>query len=282
VLIAPSVEILDISVNSFRSARFDSVQEKAIFVVTIRANDASMVRGDADSYKGSYKERIEAVLDFHAKAMFPDCEVHLEIDGPNTGSVERMIPVEQLTRVGRLSSASPIVETARRFSIPDVLIRGRHFIAPSPAIALYLDSLLQKEPIRTALDLFGGTGLTAAVLCAKGNPERVKVVEKERAHLEKMKEHLKDRRVEFFLGDSFSCKLGRYDLVVADPYYEDAMRFLALRLDAVLESARVFLFVPGKVEDLRWNAEIERKLRSTGSTVHKWDAFGQVLFDVRK
>jgi hypothetical protein len=282
IVIAPGVEIVDISVTSFRSPRFDSFQAKTTFVVTIATNDASMVRGEPAFYKGSYKERIEAVLDFHAKAMLPDCDVHLEIDGPNQGSVERMIPIDLLTSSGRLSGASPIVETARRFSIPEILLRGRHFIAPSPTIALYLDSLLQKEPVRTALDLFGGTGLTAAVLCTDGNPDRVRVIEKERAHLEKMKEHLKDKRVEFVLGDSFSCELGRYDLVVADPYYEDAMRFLDMRLDAILDSARVFLFVPGKLEDVGWNAEVESKLRSAGTTVRKWDSFGQVLFDVRK
>jgi hypothetical protein len=55
-----------------------------------------------------------------------------------------------------------------------------------------------------------------------------------------------------------------------------------MRLEAVLNSARLFLFVPGKLEDVGWNAEVEQKLRSSGATVLKWDSFGQVLFDVRK
>jgi hypothetical protein len=282
VVVDPSVEIYDVSVASFRSSRFDSFQMRTIFIVCITTSDASMVRGEPSLYKGSYKERIEGALDYYAKSILADCEVHVEIDGPNHGSVERMIPVDLLTSSGRLSSTSPIVETARRFSIPEILVRGRHFIAPSPTIASYLESLLEEEPVGTALDLFGGTGLTAAVLCSEGNPDRVRVVEKERSRLEKMKEYLKDQRVEFVLGDSFSYDFDQYDLVVADPYYEDAMRFLDARLDEILQKTRIFLFIPGKIEDICWNVEIERKLRRACTTFRKWDAFGQVLFDVRK
>lgn len=281
VILSPQVEIADVSVTSLWSPRFDSQRERLVFVVRLQTNDAAMVRGDINAYKGGYKERIEAVLDFHAKEMYPDCEVHVEIDGPNTNSVERLIPVVQLIAADRLTDGSPIVETARRFSIPDVLIRGRHLIAPSPTIASYIEHLSSQERFQSALDLFGGTGLAAKAFLAGDTMKSVTVVERNPAHLEQMKTHLKDKRVEFVLADAFNYEFRRFDVIVADPYYEDAMNFLELRLDAVLKNARVFVFVPGKLEDIRWNNEIDQKLRSAGSKVQRWDAFGQVLFDVR-
>jgi hypothetical protein len=281
IVVVPDVCIENISVRCFRSARFDSSQERTTFVVCIHTNDAPMVRGDSNLYKGSYKERIEAVLDFRAKSLLPKSDVHLEINGPETGSVERLVPTHRLIRAGTIAQNSPIAETARLFSIPDILIRGRHLIAPSPTIADYLAGLVQKERIKTAIDLFGGTGLVATVLCKLGNPTRVTVVERENKTLDRMKEHLKDERVNFVHGDAFDYQFGVYDLIVADPYYEDAVGFLKKRLDAVLNSTRIFLFVPGKIEDVAWNYEVERELKRGGTDVVKFEKFGQVLFDVR-
>lgn len=281
VVVAPDVQIRNVSVEYLRTARFDNVQEKPIFIVSVHTNDSTMVRGDPNLYKGSYKERIEGTLDFYAKELIPSCEVHLDIYGPNKRSVERLISVAELMQAGRLSAESPIIETAHCFSMPDILIRGRHIIAPSPTVANYLELLLKTETISSALDLFGGTGLTAKAICSVGNPERVTVVERDPAHMERMRRHLSDERVKFVLGDAFEYKFSEYDLIVADPYYEDAIRFLDLRLGDIINSSRIFVFVPGKIEDLRWNNEVEQLLKRTGARVKRWQCFGQVLFDVR-
>src|SRR5207249_379515 len=111
VVIAPEVRIEKISVECLRSPQFDSFHEKVIFVVRVHTNDASMVRGDSNAYKGSYKERIEGLLQGHAEALVPDCLVHLEIEGPSTDSVERLIAIDELIGSGRLNDNSPIVKT---------------------------------------------------------------------------------------------------------------------------------------------------------------------------
>jgi 16S rRNA G966 N2-methylase RsmD len=280
IIIDPEVDIQDVSVRSVHSARFDSFRDKRIFIVDIKTNDSSMVRGDSNQYKGSYKERVEGALDSYAKSVDPEFEVHVEIEGPSTRSVERFVRVEDLIDSGRISEHSPIVQTARRFGIPGILIRGRHLIAPSPTIAAYLDSLSQKGAFRNVLDLFGGTGLAARVLCERANPDRVTVVEQNRARLERMKEYIKDDRVEFINGDAFTYQIKASDLILADPYYEDALRFLDAQLDAIVNNAKLFVFVPGDVQDIRWNNEVEERLRKTGASVQKMEKFGQVLFEV--
>ena len=280
IIIDPEVKVSGVSVRSISTTRFDSFQERYVFIVQIDTNDASMVRGDPNQYKGSYKERIEGALDVFAKSVNPNYEVHVEIEGASTESVERFIRIEDLIASGRISEQSPIVETARRFDIPSILVRGRHLIAPSPTIAAYLESFLQNENVRSVLDLFGGTGLAARVLCERGNPQKVTVVDNSRSQLAQMREYIKDDRVELVNADAFTYQIEQCDLVLADPYYEDALRFLDAQLDTIIRKARFFVFVPGDVQNVSWNRSVEERLRQTGAMVQKWDKFGQVLFNV--
>jgi 16S rRNA G966 N2-methylase RsmD len=281
IIIDPGVKVTSVSVRSICTPRFDSFRGKDVFIVEIVTNDASMVRGDPNRYKGSYKERIEGALDLYVKSVNPNYEAHVEIDGATTDYVERFIRIEDLIASGRISEQCPIVETARRYGIPSILVRGRHLIAPSPTIAAYLESFLQDESVRTVLDLFGGTGLAARVLCERGNPQKVTVLDNSRSQLEQMRKYIKDDRVEFVNADAFTYQINECDLVLADPYYEDALRLLDAQLDTIIRKARFFVFVPGDIENVSWNRSIEERLRQTGARVEKWDKFGQVLFNVQ-
>ena len=51
-------------------------------------------------------------------------------------------------------------------------------------------------------------------------------------------------------------------------------------MDVQPQKRKTFVFVAG-VEDVRWNMKLNRNLQSSGSKVHKWDSFGQEVFDVR-
>ncbi len=281
LIVDPAVEIGNISVLRLDAPRFQSWSEITTFVVTVSTNDSSALRGDCNRYKGSYKERIEGALDYYAKTTYGECDVHLEIIGPAARSVERLILAETMVSSGKLHADSPIIQTARRFSIPDILVRGRHLIAPSPALATYLERIMGQTKIYTALDLFGGTGLTASVLCCGTDLNRITVVENVEKHYLRMGEHLTDPRVNLVHGDAFKYLVSKYDLIVADPYYEDAIEFLHNRLNAIMDATRIFLFVPGKIEDIQWNEEVYEILARTGCAVLKTALFGQVIFDVR-
>jgi hypothetical protein len=283
VIVDPAVRVLDISIESFFSLRFDLETEKLLIIVNVKTNDPSMLRGDTDRYKGSYKERVEGILEFYARRSFPDSEVYLEIDGPETSSVQRLIPVGDFLKSGRLAHSSPIVRVAQSFSMPYILVRGRHFIAPSPAIAQYLTKLANRPeiPAKTVLDLFGGTGIAAKILCKVGDPDRVVVVEKDPDAVRKMKEHILDPRVELTLADALTYPINEsFDIAIADPYYEDVVKFLQRKLEAIFSHTKLLVLVPGNVGDTVWNAEVERILKSSGLRIGKFIAFGQVILEV--
>jgi len=283
IIIDPGVQVVDVSVDSTASLRFDSSVEKLLITVRVQTNDSSMLRGDPDSYRGSYKERVEGILDFHAKKILTNSEVYLQIDGPAPPSVQRLIPVVEFLESARLSDTSPIVKTAQSYSIPYILIRGRHYIAPSPAMAQYLAEFLHRSGPRAkrVLDLFGGTGLAAKIMCSLGRPDRVVVVEKDADALRKMREHVLDRRVEMILGDAFAYQINEpFDVVIADPYYEDVIRLLNEKLNSILARTDVLVLVPGNVGDVIWNSEVERVLASSGVHIKKFAAYGQAIFEV--
>jgi 16S rRNA G966 N2-methylase RsmD len=283
VIIDPRVKILEISVESVFSPRFDSRTEKLLLIVHVKTNDAAILRGDQNSFKGSYKERVEGILDFHAKRIIDSSEVYLDIDGPDELSVQRLIPVSEFLESGQLSDKSPIIETAHSFSIPYILIRGRHFIAPSPAIAQYLKNILANSTfkVKRVLDMFGGTGLAAKILCKLGEPDRIVVIERDFEALQKMNEHIRDPRVEIIQGDAFTYKIEEsFDLVLADPYYEDVLAFLEQRLMHIFARTKLLMLVPGNVGNVRWNNEVEKMLAIARLIVRKYTAFGQVILEV--
>ncbi len=283
VIIDPDVKILDISVDSMLSPSFDSAIEKLFLIVHVKVNNSSMIRGDENRYKGSYKERVEGILDFHAKNIIPNTEVFLDIDGPDGLSVQKLIHIDDLLKKGQLSETSPIIVTARTYAIPYILIRGRHFIAPSPSIAQYLTSIINGSTVKVKriLDMFGGTGLAAKVLCKLGAPDRIVVLEKNLDALQKMREHILDPRVEFIRGDALTYEFAEsFDLILADPYYEDVLDFLKKRLVEIMARTKLLMLVPGNVENVRWNNEVEKMLIDAGLSVGKYAVYSQVILEV--
>jgi hypothetical protein len=285
ILLDPSVKVFGVDVSEFSTARFGSEEPARYYIVSLDTNDASMRRGAARSRKGSYKERLEGVLDAHAKRYAPSNSVHVEIRGPESNSVERIIPIPEILRSGKVPKTAPIVRTAERYGISYIQIRGRHLIAPSPAIAQFLEhyGVEKAAEIKTVIDLFAGTAVASKVLCRVGNPEHVVVVENDPVKLENSKVHLSDKRVEFALGDAMVYPFPqRVDLLVADPYYEDVERFLHLRLKSMARHVTNFILVPGDVQDRVWNARMSDLIRGAGYAITEHSLYGQVILEARR
>jgi 16S rRNA G966 N2-methylase RsmD len=282
IVLDPEVRILGVDVEEISSSRFDLESLRKSYIVTIRTNDASMVRGKARSLKGSYKERIEAILDNRAKELDSQSGVFVEILGPESSNVERLVPIADMIRARKLTENSPIVRAAKENAIPYIQIRGRHLIAPSPAIASFLSSFgsAHRENIKTVLDLFAGTAVATKVLCRVANPEKIVVLDNDAAKIENCKRHITDKRVEVVRGDAMNYKFSeQVDLVVADPYYEDVEEFLSRQLKAMARVARILLLVPGNVEDRAWNGRMTNILESTDYRTMQHALFGQVILE---
>ena len=282
ILLDPSVRIFDIEVIPLTSSRFDSAEPKTNYLVSIKTNDASMVRGRARSLKGSYKERLEAILDNYAKHATIPATVFVEIRGPESNSVERLLLISELILAGNLSSFSPIVRAAERNDIKYIQIRGRHLIAPSPAIAEFLESYIQdhKRHVRSVLDLFAGTAVATKVICRVGEPQNVVVVDNDQAKIEHCRRHVSHSSVQFSITDAMTYPLTEpIDLVVADPYYEDVEEFLNRQLGSITRFAQTFLLVPGNIEDRVWNDRIVTLLERAGFIVTDHALYGQVILE---
>jgi hypothetical protein len=285
IVLDPAVRILGVTVAEFESPRFGSAEAKPYYIVSIETNDASILRGAARSLKGSYKERIEGLLDIHVKQVNPSASVYVEIRGPESNSVERLVPLRDMLRAGRLSKSSPIVRIAEQYDIGYIQIRGRHLIAPSPAIAEFLarrtDEHLGKW--RTVVDLFAGTAITTKVLCRLAKPDRIFVVDNDPVKLNNAEIHVRDPRAIFLLEDAMTYKFPpKTDLVVADPYYEDVEKFLRLQLRNMAENVGSLLLVPGNVENELWNARMSRLVSDAGYVVAEHSLYGQVIIYATK
>lgn len=282
ITLDPGIRILNVEVESLISARFGFEKPERYYLVSIDTNDASMLRGKARSLKGSYKERLEGILDHYAKRLDPTTSVFVEVRGPESNSVERLIPLPEMMLTGKLSDASPIVRAAKANQIQYIQIRGRHLIAPSPAIAEFLETYGRNKAadIRSVVDLFAGTAVATKVLDRVAHPERVTVVENDPAKLENCRRHVRNPVVEFLLADAMSYSFeNRVSLVVADPYYEDVEEFLKRQLKKMAARVDSLLLVPGNVEDRIWNDRMARMLRQAGYQVQEHALYGQVILE---
>jgi 16S rRNA G966 N2-methylase RsmD len=241
-----------------------------------------MLRGAAHSYKGSYKERVEGVLEYFLRKSDRNAHAHLDIVGPESASVERLVPIQELVNSRKISSKSPVAETAKTFDIDYALIRGRHLIGPCPAVAAVIKNLAKREKIRTVLDIFAGTGVASKVAAATRKLDKISVVENDPLKVARMRSHMKGIPVEFETCDALEYEIKRpYDLVVADPYFEDTLRFLESQLDSIKERARIFVLVSGGVYDSSWNHKITLRLKKAGLVVRRHHRFGEVILVAR-
>jgi ribosomal RNA adenine dimethylase len=283
ITLAPSIEIGDIDLEVLRSPRFDSEKPTTSYVITVNTNDATMVRGAVASYKGSYKERIEAVLDHVVREVDPNGHAYVNISGPESETVDRLLSIRSLVDAKKLLPTAPIVRTAKENGIDYVQVRGRHLIAPSPAIADFIEQYVFRHPdeTRTVADLFAGTAVATRVLLRRANPQKIVVIDNDPQKIRRIRKQLQDSRVTILQGDALRWSIGKFDLAIADPYYEDVFEFVDKQIENIRRKVRVLILVPGNVEDRTWNASVQERLESSHFTVFSHEMYGQVILEAK-
>ena len=285
IIVDPPVRIKRVSVVRSDRRGCRHTDSETCLIVRVFTNDASMLKGAAQAYKGSYKERVEGAIDFFVRAANPAAHAHLEIIGPESLSVERLVPIKKLLQFGKLGPRSPIAIAGQSYGINYCLIRGRHLIGPCPAVSVVLRRLLsrEKENIRTVLDIFSGTGLATKVVCLHGHPKEVTVIDNDERKISRMKSHMGSLPVQLKVADAFQYQFEKeYDLVVADPYFEDSLGFVDRKIGEIVTRAKIFVLVSGATQDATWNRRVRRKLIDAGMKVKKYSEFGETVFVARK
>jgi 16S rRNA G966 N2-methylase RsmD len=278
-----NVKILGIDNIVVTTSTFASSRPRRLYVFQIRTNDATYVRGDSNLFKGGYKERVEAVADMLVKEVEPEASAHIEILGPESESPDRLIALESLIESGRLDEKSPLTLTARRFGLTKALVRGRHLIGPSPALASFVRTILQRDNSETVIDFFSGTGIVSHVACSSPSVRAVHAIEQDPRRVAELTSEIVDKRLHVVCGDALEVELpGRsIDLVVADPYYESAFSFLRRRAAWLKEHAKVLVFASGGVEHPSWNERIEEEIRSIGFLTKSHTEYGQAILECK-
>jgi hypothetical protein len=275
----PDVDVSDISARKQFSPRFITDKPIPYYVVTITTDNPAALRGSSVFYKGSYKERIEGVLQ---RAVTTDSRaiVHVDIVGRRDGSLDRWVSVRSSVASGAVRADSPIVRTAQMYDIPAVQYHGRHLVGPSPAVAEVVRRHVQRAGVpRRLLDLFAGTGIVTAVVTHMGRPEKIVVVDRDDNKLRKLQARFRIPELRCVAADACTFRLTeRFDLVVADPYYEDASAFWDHWEKAPSRFIGHFVFVSGNVEDVAWNRRMAKRLRETGWTMKAESLFGQTIY----
>lgn len=280
LVLDPQTQILDVHVKTVRTTRFDSPKERTCYIVQIDTNDSSMVAGAVDAFKGSYKERLEGALQAALRDSDGEAEVAVDIIGPSGPAVEKLLPLADLEVSCKLSHDAPISAVAREFGIPYILIRGRHWIGPNPALAKVLLSVLRKDATpQTVLDLFAGTGIVTKVVLQLSPSPLITTVDSDENKTEAMHHHTQSNRVSIITADAFTIPINQhFDLIVADPYYEACVSFLKARGREVRSRARTFVVTGGRIEHESWNERIRRLLSGQGFRVRSETLYGQTLF----
>lgn len=279
IVLDPDTAILDLEVRIIKTPRFDCDQPRTCYLVRITTSDSSVVSGAVNGFKGSYKERLEGALDVEVRRFDPQAGAAVDIVGPGGPTVERFVAIAALEATNVVSASSPIVRTARAFDIPWILIRGRHLVGPSPAIADALRTLVAEGfAPETVLDLFSGTGIGSIVVARQAPGAAITSVELDETKVRAI-EGIRLGNMRVVHGDALTYPFrGLIDLVIADPYYEDALKFLDVRGPDLRRHAKKLVFVGGQVEHQSWNEKIESRLTHYGFDPKPVDLYGQRVY----
>ena len=232
----------------------------------ITTNNRSMIMGEPGNYKGSYKQIIESLTEYMLSQKGIRRRVRLDIVGDN-GPIHRLIPVGTALSHGLIEKSSPVFLTATRYSIPHILIRGPHIEGPNPELAELVDDTLSSG--QKMLDLFAGTGLVAKIALRRNATEIVSLDMNTANTLAIMfRTSNRSSKFSFLQEDAFGFDVQEdFDLVVADPDFEDSLRVAAEIAPRLKDKCKKMILCHGYIEDRAWNRRVRKKLAESASKV---------------
>ncbi len=252
IVLDPDKRDYKIECTKLSTTDWGTGHDTEVYLMKIHTAYPLTISGEPGGYKGFYKERVEAVLN-HIASLYQKgghgTEVIVEVvptDGYND-NLESLIPIDKARRE-IIAKGSPLDKVVSEFKIPHVLVRGRHLVGPNPGLLSVVKKICQETMLKSALDLFAGTGIISRFLNRQG-VQSVTCVDKGE-HFVISKELLeKLPGITCVQEDAFSFRISQqFDLIVADPYYEDAIQFLNAKAKEICKNTSIFVFVCGGVE----------------------------------
>ncbi len=241
------------------------------------------VSGEPGGYKGFYKERVESVLN-HIASLYQTKDTLLKVIVEIVPSeayedvLESLIPLDKAYQ-SIIKDGSPVLEVLKKYDMKYVLVRGRHLVGPAPGLVQIVENICDAQPVQSALDLFSGTGIIPVVL------HRYKVASitcvDNGKHFDIVRQTIGAYQgINCISEDAFRFPISdHYDLIVADPYYEDAFNFLDKRIRDIYQNTTTFVFVCCGAEDEHLRSQCKAILQSYFADGTKEQSqFGQSIF----
>ncbi|MBA7505751.1 hypothetical protein ES706_04428 [subsurface metagenome] len=266
MILDPDKRDYEIECHKHSAKDWGTGRDTDLYVVKVYTAYPLTIGGDPGGYKGFYKERLEAVLN-HIVSLYQEgdrgAKVIVEVVPTEVrhDTLESLVPIDKAYK-GILAQGSPVDELVRKLDIPHVLVRGRHLVGPNPGLLLVVEKVCQEGMPKSALDLFAGTGVVSKFLHAQG-VRSITCVDNGH-HFDISKELLGELSgITCVKEDAFRFRICQgFDLIVADPYYEDALNFLNARGNEILANTRIFVFVCGGVEHEHQRGQCKELIQS--------------------
>jgi len=259
-----------------------------VYIIKVHTSHPISISGEPGGYKGFYKERIESILNhivsFHqtenlqAKAIVEVISSEVHVD-----SLESLVPLDVAYSNNIIKDSSPVLEVINKYHLKHVLVRGRHLVGPNPGLVHLVEQICKENPPESALDLFSGTGIIPIVLNQYEVCD-ITCVDKG-SHFDIIKTALKTKKgIKCITADAFSFPFSdSYGLIIADPYYEDALNFLNRRIHDIYQKTRIFVFVCCGTEDEHLRAQCYNIISTHfGKGTDEQLLFGQSIFLCRR
>ena len=252
--------------------------QTTVFRVAINADNKLLVMGEPGNYKGIYKESIETRLNDFLRKINRNYKAWIDVSG-EVKSFYKLLPLDKAIKQGVISRASPVYKAAKALELPYVLLRGRYIVGPSPGLVEVVSECIEANHFETVLDLFAGTGAISKAALIKDVKKATCVDRNTSNEISKILTEYSGR-IAVRNNDVFDF-VGRmkkkFDLIVADPEYEKALKVATEIAPRIRDRCKIFILCHGFVADQEWNASVRQALEEAGFRVESFQKFGQVI-----
>lgn len=251
-----------------------------VFSIAVETNNRTQLLGQMAPYdpncrgghlENTYRGRIvEAVK----RELDPDYGFTVEINAIPTDSaterLDRQLPLSRAIDEGIVPEESPLAETMRKYDLENVVLAGGSAIAgPSPGAFETMAQVCENRRVETVLDLFAGSGSYSRAAVEYG-AERVDAIDIDAGPTRANVGDVSEVNVREL--DVFEFSLDReYDLVVADPNYDLAKRFVDERVPELVDYCDYYLQNVASVGHTYWRDTIVAELEPHFETLTEYD-----------
>lgn len=265
------------AINFMMKKDFLGLSKYVVIYARIRTNNRPLLLGQfryfpINGLRGFHNNWIEGHLTGFINEKFKVATkyfVHIDVfPYEDLNYTYKYVPLERAIANGILPKKSPFVKMMEKYNVKYVLLAGSIVSGPSLDSMLVVEDTLRKNKIKTVLDLFCGTGSLTKIALSNGAKKATCVdvtTEIARANLNEFRD-----RVNIIEKNMFNYKPQdgeNYDLIIADPFFDDGLNFVELLAPVYAGKGKIFMMTVSFIEDIFWRKTILSRLRKIFSMV---------------